>query len=232
MENDRYIPYEVFDGIEEKYGVTREALKKCLLDNWDKCESYVDIWGKVSNLIPQLDSFDWYKKRDDKFEKERDEYFNWYGLFYDNNVYSIIRDRFILCHGKRHTLKEAASIAADVWVKGIFHEVVQDNGDSTWHSVVAMYLSSKLKMDGVAKYSDSSVVKEGVRKRLTEYYKSAKWKNLAVDYWPQQDLYDILVESGIDKKTAETIAPIKTAVEIDTYDNSVVISKHGKQERK
>lgn len=226
------MPFDTVDNIEEKYGVTREALKKCIKDNWKKELFYTDVESNVRNLLPSSDKFWWNGKEGEKAASEREEYFDWLFSFSNKGLWEDIRENFICWFGKKHTLKEAATIAAEFWIDEIFNKTRQDNGDDNWHSVVINHLASKLKETAI--YRNFTTVNiDNVKEGLIKFYKESEYKRLYSDYGPDANLYNILVNAGINKDDAYNITPFKTGCNIDPYDNSVeIIHAYGQNERK
>lgn len=228
--NKKLMPFDTVDHIEEKYGVTHEALKKCIAENWKKELSYAIVQSKVRALLPSCDNFWWNGKDGARAEIERKDYFDWYFSFDKKGLWADIRDGFICWFGKKHTLKEAATIAAEFWLDAIFNDTKQDNGDSNWHSVVACYFASNLKKSAI-KDNLTPVVYNNVKDELIKFYTISSSKRLYSDYEPDSNLYDILVNAGIDKKDAFDITPFKTGCNIDPYDNSVeIVHTYGQNE--
>ena len=154
----------------------------------------------------------------------------------------------------KNTSKEAAAIAADKWCQMLFGQHFQDNGvqECGFMCMLATTLADRAKNE----ISEESKVK--TREILEQYYlhkiiNDKAWlartlgtytdyrgktcefdtfdRDLYCDYHPCLHLRRILEIAGIDDSIAESIAPLKTGIEIlhDEHKGYTVVLKTYRQ---
>lgn len=155
------------------------------------------------------DVSDWYYDHVDKWRRSLDQ-------------------AWLEIHGPRHNREEIMKLAADFWCERIFDSSRQDNGDKSDTGILGMMMVSMLKTDSMRK-QDSSV-RDKAWYLIAEYYGKVFDKTLpnnfehglSVDYYPCQELHDILKEAGVNERDIDCIVPIKTHLSLRDFDKSLV----------
>ena len=234
--NERFTNEELLALLPEHRRVDREYAKGAIDFIMEQLPGYQDISGymkqALGNTFPCPTS-EQYRSRDEYCE-EYSKYF--YGDAYREFINSV-ESEFLNRKGVRRSYEEACQIAADKWVEMIFGTHLQDNGDRTGHSDMAMMLGTVLKDE--AKKRCSQDVPEKARELLKKFYLSGCMCKGYMgdfvcppysDYGPNTPLYNILVEAGVDENDAGRITPWKTGIDIDENDNAVVLQGYQKVE--
>jgi len=142
------------------------------------------------------------------------------------------KTEFIAQHGQVRTFDEACQTAADEWVRMIFGNHLQNNGDQSDAGGLAMVLGTLAKEK--ARSGISSDIIEKFRKLCKEYYlgdcryKDDKYgwiKSVPhCDYGPDDALSRLLDQAGVPHDRFGSICPWKTGITINRRDNSVCVS--------
>ena len=210
----------IFENYEYDSHIPREKLTEIITDALSKAKSIRDM----QNLIDEAKEE--FRDRDSESEEDREIHYK-----IDDWVYCHIPELFIKVNGMVHkTMNEAANIAADIWVNLLFKRVIQDNGDKTGHSDMAMMLGSLLKSR--AQDNITPEIIEKARQNIYDHYREPmnQYYSMSVDYYPNKYLYDALLDAGVPENDIDSICPWKTSIYIDARDLYVVVCTY--QDRK
>lgn len=140
---------------------------------------------------------------------------------------------FIAQHGQVRTFDEACQAAADEWVRMIFGNHIQNNGDQSDAGGLAMVFGTLAKDKARNGYSKDVI--DNFRSLMADHYRGGcRWKGDGgreyrdvpdVDYHPSPSLLGLLVKAGCEEGDANYMCPWKTSITIDQRDNSVCV--HG-----
>lgn len=234
--DERFTNEELLAMMPEHKRVDRKYAKGAIDFIMEQLPCYQDINGYMKqafvNAFP-CPTNEQYRSRDE-FCEEYSNYF--YGDAYRKFINSVMSE-FLNRKGTRRSYEEACQLAADKWVEMIFGTHIQDNGDRTGHSEMAMMLGTILKKEAQKRCDQD--VPEKAHELLKKFYLSGcmckgSYSEFQCapysDYGPNTPLYNILVEAGVDAKDTGRITPWKTGVEIDENDNAVVVQGYQKIE--
>lgn len=141
-----------------------------------------------------------------------------------------IKNEYVSIYGKKHTLSEAAHIAADLWSDLLFKFHIKDNGGlDEKPSMIASMISTTLAKQVNEEITEET--KKKVNENIYNLYIESENIMLATDYGPNGDLYDVLIKSGIKDSYIDDICPWKTNIYIDQTDYSVVYSTYHSEKR-
>lgn len=247
MEETKYIPKrdkvkaerftndELMELMPKHDRINRKYIKGAIDFIMEKMPFYQDIDGYIKQCCSETfphPTREQYKNHDEYVEE-------YHKYFYVDDYYNFIhcvQSEYLNRKGVRRPYEEACQIAADKWVSMIFGTHVQDNGDRTGYSDMAMMLGTLVKEETMDRCDKD--VSEKARELLYQYYLSGciyksdsghefKCEPYS-DYGPNSPLYDILIKAGVNKKDAGSITPWKTGIEIDENDNTVVLQGYQK----
>lgn len=138
---------------------------------------------------------------------------------------------FIAQHGQVRTFDEACQTAADEWVRMIFGNHVQNNGDQSDAGGLAMVLGTLSKDKASSGYGKDVI--DNFRSLMADHYRGGcRWKSESgreyrdepdVDYIPSASLFGLLVKAGCKEDDANNMCPWKTGITINQRDNSVCV---------
>lgn len=234
--DERFTNEELLAMMPEHKRVDRECIKGAIDYVMEKMPYYQDIDCFIKQCCSETfphPTEEQYRSRDEYCEEYR-KYF--YGDDYYKFKYAV-QSEFLNRKGTRRSYEEACQLAADKWVEMIFGRHVQDNGDRTGGSEKAMMLGTILKDE--ARKRCKHDVPEKARELLKKFYLGGcRCKGVYgsfscapySDYGPNQPLYNILVEAGVEPNDAGEITPWKTGIEIDENDNAVMLHSYQKLE--
>lgn len=176
---------------------------------------------------------DYSKERRNYLYGEYDEYFNNINPLGDW-IHSI-EDEFINRNGVHRTYEDACELAADKWVKLIFGFHIQDNGamnEPHGGGGPACMLGTLLKDRVINNLPDTNNISKKAFDLLKKWYIDHKGNRgysaqLDVDYGPNMNLHNILVEAGVPERDTSSICPWKTSISIDERDNCVLYHTYG-----
>lgn len=232
------IKKEMLDAFPECEKLKKEDMADALDKIFSGLESYNQVWSIVEDVVDKKNKFP-------TDEKEKHEaYFAWRNKYY--NWIHDLKNAYIQEFGVKRSFEDACSMAADEWIRLIFDNGVQDNGDRSGYSDGLQCLGTYLKkssIDRIGGEEGLEKIKENVRQKMYEYYLGGcrytsnggyTHSNVSpyCDYDPNMPLYDILNSAGIPEQDIFSICPWKTGVEVDTLDNSVIVSTYGKRKYK
>lgn len=229
---------ELIQAFPECEKIKREDIAECIIKAMDEEKFYSEASNKVYRKAHEL--YPMYKGRYDENDAEQNAYREYFWGNYANgskspfkNWLEVMEREFIACHGDVHTFDEACQIAADEWMRMIFGKHIQDNGDRTGGSDLAMMMGTALKQGAREGYGEDVV--EKARTLMKEFYladciledgedKERKYSQPPYcDYGPNTALFNILTKAGVSERDANNICPWKTGITIDKKDNSVVV---------
>jgi hypothetical protein len=227
---------DLINSFPESDKVKKEDFSDIIKHIFNEMKSYREIWGYLSdaleNIYPSPSNEMW----EEHWQKGGNDYCAKYKEYKDRFIHYVnnITKTFVAIKGKRHTYEDACSIAADEWVDLIFGSQLQDNGDRSEHSGMAMMLGTLLKYNAQERIPNFKELKPIVREKFYDYYHNGCLCNYEgrtvfctpdCDYHPNIALCEILKESGIPEKEIDSICPWKTSIRIDNEDYTVIIYK-------
>lgn len=233
---ERFTNEELLALMPEHERVDREYIKGAIDFIMEKMPCYQDIDGYIKQCCSKTFPY----PTNEQF-RNRDAYVDEYrNYFYETPYYKFrncVQSEFLNRRGVRRSWEDACQIAANKWIDMIFGAHIQDNGDCTGHSDMAMMLGTLVKEKAMDGCGDN--VPDKARELLYQYYlggciyKSDDGHEFKCepysDYGPNSPLYDILVKAGVDEKDAGSITPWKTGIEIDENDNAVILIGYQKR---
>ena len=227
--DERFTNEELLAMMPEHKRVDREYMKGAIDFIMEKMPCYQDIDGYIKQCCSEA-----FPRPTNEQYRSRDEYCEEYRkYFYGDDYYKFsnaVQSEFLHRKGTRRSYEEACQIAADKWVEMIFGTHIQDNGDRTGGSEMAMMLGTIIKDEAQKRCKQE--VPEKARELLKKFYLGGcmckgSYGDFSCapysDYGPNTPLYDILVEAGVDGCDAGKITPWKTGIEIDENDNAVML---------
>ena len=215
--------------------IKREDIAECIIDAMENERFYSKAVDKIYDKAHEL--FPYCGGCYDEDNPEQNAYRDYFQGDWRNGrkspfggFLSTFEQEFIARHGLVHTKEEACRMVADKWVEMIFGNHLQDNGDGTSSGAFGMVLGTLAKDKAREGYGEDVVNK--VHELIEAFYMNdcvidgGRFKfphPLYCDYHPDQNLFDILVKSGVSESDAGNICPWKTGIEIDKKDNSVCV---------
>ena len=224
---------ELIQAFPECEKVKRDNMRQCIIEAMEQERFYCTASSKVYNKAHDL----WPYKRE--WRDNNPEYESYKQYFWNdwprkspfNEWLLKMEDEFIERHGQVRTFDEACQLAADAWVRMIFGNHIQNNGDKSDTGGLAMALGtlaknrakSNIGIDVIEKfrtlcrdyYLGGCIYENNYGKRRDEPY---------CDYHPNSPLADLLTKAGVPKESTGIICPWKTGITINERDNSVRVS--------
>lgn len=226
---------ELIQAFPECEKIKREDITECITKAMTEERFYIEASNKVYNKAHELWPYQCGLKNDDPECVARRAYF-----YYDilkgvrspfNEWLKTFETEFIAQHGQVRTFDEACQTAADEWVRMIFGNHIQNNGDRSENGCIAMMLGTLVKDKASSGIGDDTV--EKFRKLCKEYYlggciyEDEEYGKMKIepycDYSPNTPLAKLLEQAGVPDDCIGRIAPWKTGINIDKRDNSVRI---------
>lgn len=228
---------ELIQAFPECEKIKREQIAECITKAMTEERFYIEASNKVYNKAHELWPYQCGLKNDDPECVARRAYF-----YYDilkgvkspfNEWLKTFETEFIAQHGQVRTFDEACQTAADEWVRMIFGNHVQNNGDKSDAGGYTMVLGTLIKDKAKGGYGKDVIDK--FRSLMADHYRGGcRWTSESgteyrdepdVDYHPSPSLRGLLVKAGCKEKDAEYMCPWKTGITINKRDNSVCV--HG-----
>ena len=227
--DERFTNEELLAMMPEHKRVDREYMKGAIDFIMEKMPCYQDIDGYIKQCCSETfpcPTNEQYRSCDEYCEEYRK-------YFYGDDYYKFrnaVQSEFLHRKGTRRSYEEACQIAADKWVEMIFGTHIQDNGDRTGGSEMAMMLATIIKDEAQKRCKQE--VPDKARELLKKFYLGGCMCQcttgiyplpLDSDYGPNEPLRDILIKAGVDAKDVGMITPWKTRIGIDENDNAVML---------
>ncbi len=226
---------EIINSFPECEKIKREDIAECITKAMTEERFYAEASDKVYRKAHELWPYQRGLKDDDPVRVAYKAYF-WVDLIKGVEPpfkvwLKTFETEFIAQHGQVRTFDEACQTAADEWVRLIFGNHVQNNGDKSDAGGLAMVLGTLVK--GMAGSGYSRDVIDNFRSLMADHYRGGcRWKSESgaeysdvpnVDYIPSSSLFGLLVKAGCKEDDANNMCPWKTGITINQRDNSVCV---------
>ncbi len=225
---------ELIQAFPECEKIKREDIAECITKAMTEERFYAEASDKVYRKANELWPYSRGLKIDDPERRAYGAYFcvespleEWLKTF---------ETEFIAQHGQVRTFDEACQTAADEWVRMIFGNHVQNNGDQSDAGGLAMVLGTLVKNKANSGYGKDVI--DNFRSLMADHYRGGcRWRDESgteyrdepdVDYLPSPSLLGLLVKAGCEEKDANDMCPWKTVITIDQRDNSVCVRGYQK----